>query len=65
MRHLSPASGQKKLSISKNSLETKEIFQLNEPFKSDLDCWKYYVASMVIRVVEFSSEGYKIRKIFA
>ena len=47
MRHLSPASGQKKSSISKNSLETKEIFQLNEPFKSDLDCWKYYVASVL------------------
>ena len=65
MRHLSPASGQKKSFISKNSLETKEIFQLNEPFKSDLDCWKYYVASMVIWIVEFSSGGYKIRKIFA
>ena len=47
MRHLSPASGQKKSSISKNSLQTKEIFRLNEPFKSDLDCWKYYVASVL------------------
>ena len=37
-------------------------FVLIETFQNE---WPQYVLVMAIRVVEFSSRGYKIRKIFA